>query len=141
MSKVDTTFTDINIAKQFIDQMGQLECIEFDNLQKNTSNLRKPYSRDLLQIKEILNQINTIQQIINKYKSTFIYQNTETKYDEHKESNQLDLQYNDILNTYQMLQKFQTDEENIQKQITYQNNITKSLSTDINLFINKIHTK
>eukprot|EP01083_Nonionella_stella_P173332 597639_1 len=136
MSKVEVIFNDIELVKQFVNEMGHLECIQFVDLQKNTSNLNKPYSKDLLDVKQLINQINVVQQIMDQYQSLIpINPHTENK------QNDSTLQQDDISNMYQLFQSSQNDEQNIKNALLKQNHITKSLSTQINLFIDKQQQK
>ena len=151
MSKIEVTFKDIEFAKQFIDDMGKLECIQFIDLQKNTSTLKKPFSRDLLKIKEILNRINVIQQIMDKYTvhSISISPSNEMKQDDDDEdegkykndtndnNNEFNLKYDDISSIYESLQKLERDKESISQELNKQNNISRALSTDMDLFVIK----
>ena len=148
MSKVEIIFKDIQLAEQFIDQMGNLGIIEFIDLQKNTSSLKKPHSRDLLQIKELLNTIKIIQQTMDKYKSIQSNQQSheskqddEGKYDndtnDTNDATSSALKYDDISNTYESLKKLETNEESINMEVNKQNNITRALSSEMDLFMAK----
>ena len=133
MMMVNISIRTLESAKQFLWNIGDLECIQFIDLQQNVSILNKPYSRELIRIKEALSKITAMEQIMGIDDTADL----QLPY----ESLNIEGLENTIQNAYDSLQKLKFDEKSVKQQMMNENHTAESLSSAMSQFISSESSK